>query len=130
MKVAKFEFPSSAKINGRISVICSTASGSQPYQFEWLKNGIPFEKSERISIATTEDGSMLTFRQLKVEDAANYTCIVKNRGGMDAYTARLSMKSKLVTLNVNESWNISILSPSRVDFQAARSAESERNIQC
>ena len=42
-----------------------------------------------------EDASILTFKQLKSQDAANYTCIVRNREGMDAFTAKLSMKSEL-----------------------------------
>ena len=64
-------------------------------QFEWLRNGIPIEKSDRINVGTNEDASILTLRQLKREDAANYTCIAKNKEGMDAFTAKLRMRSKL-----------------------------------
>ena len=91
MKISHFEFPLNVKRDSRTSVTCSILSGEPPFQFEWLKNGIPFEKNERISIVTGEDGSLLTFRQLRIEDAANYTCIAKNREGMDAFTARLKM---------------------------------------
>ena len=96
LKVAKFEFPGNAKLNGRISVTCSAASGTPPFQFEWLRNGVPIDKNERVNLVTTEDFSTLTFRQVKIEDAANYTCIAKNREGMDAFTARLKMNCKWV----------------------------------
>ena len=82
-------------------------SGKPPLQFEWLRNGIPLEKNERVSIATTEDLSTLTFRQLKIEDAANYTCIAKNREGMDAFTAKLRMNCKFdskQTVNCHNMW--------------------------
>ena len=93
-RIAKFEFPPDAKENGRISVICEAMSGKPPLQFEWLKNGVLILKNERINIISGEDLSTLTFRQLKMEDTANYTCIAKNREGMDAFTARLRMKCK------------------------------------
>ena len=92
VKISKFEFPSNAKINGRISVVCETVSGSPPFQFEWLRNGIQLLKNERTNIMSGEEVSTLTIKQLKPEDAANYTCIAKNREGMDAFTARLKMK--------------------------------------
>ena len=94
MKISRFEFPSNAELESRISVMCSIKQGKLPIQFEWLKNGIQLEKNDRISIVTGEDGSMLTFRQLRAEDAANYTCIAKNREGMDALTTRLKMNCK------------------------------------
>ena len=56
---------------------------------------MPIEKSDRINVGTNEDASILTLRQLKREDAANYTCIAKNKEGMDAFTAKLRMRSKL-----------------------------------
>ena len=91
-RVTRFEFPSDAKRNDRISVVCTTKVGSPPFQFEWLRNGSPIAREDKISIVSTEDGSMLTFKQLRPEDAANYTCIIRNTEGMDAFTARLKMK--------------------------------------
>ena len=75
--------------------MCSLSAGSNPVKFEWLKNGVPIEKSDRINVGTNEDASMLTLKQLIRDDAANYTCIAKNKDGMDAFTARLRMMSKL-----------------------------------
>ena len=94
VKISRFEFPSNAKPESRISVMCSTVSGKPPFQFEWLRNGIPLEKNERVYVVSTEDFSTLTFRHLKIEDGANYTCIARSREGMDAFTARLRMKCK------------------------------------
>ena len=71
-----------------------TKSGQPPFQFEWRKNDKPLAREETISIGTTEDASMLIFRQLRTEDAGNYTCIVKNQEGTDSFTAHLKMKSE------------------------------------
>lgn len=80
--------------------MCTISSGKPPFQFDWLKNAIPLEKNERVNLVTTEDFSTLTLRGLRAEDAANYTCIAKNREGMDAFTARLKMncESSLIPL--------------------------------
>ena len=93
-RVNKFEFPSDAKENDRISVMCSLRGGSTPLKFEWLRNGVPIDKSERLNIGITDETSTLTLKHLKAEDVANYTCIAKNREGMDAFTATLRMRSK------------------------------------
>ena len=66
-----------------------------PLKFEWMRNGMPITVDERVDIGTTQEASILTLRQLKREDAANYTCIVRNREGMDTFTATLRMRSKL-----------------------------------
>ena len=91
VQISKFEFPSNAKRGSRVSVMCSIMSGKAPFNFEWLKNGLPLEKNERVVLTSTEDISSLTFRQLEIQDVGNYTCIAKNREGMDAFTARLRM---------------------------------------
>ena len=57
---------------------------------------MPIIIDERVDIATTQEASVLTLRQLRREDASNYTCIVRNKEGMDTFTARLRMKSKLL----------------------------------
>ena len=58
---------------------------------------MPITVEERVDIVTAQEASILTLRQLKREDAANYTCIVRNREGMDTFTATLRMKSELST---------------------------------
>lgn len=99
-RIKKFEFPSDGRVNDRVSVTCTTKSGSPPFQFEWMRNGIPLTKNDRISFGTIEDASVLTFRQLKEEDVANYTCMVRNNHGMDTFTAPLVMRSKCLFLNI------------------------------
>ena len=80
--------------------MCSLDAGSTPVKFEWLKNGIPIVVDEKVDTSTTQELSTLTLRKLKREDAANYTCIARNKEGMDAFTARLRMKSKLLQVPV------------------------------
>ena len=57
---------------------------------------MPVSVNERVDIVTAQEASILTLRQLRREDASNYTCIVRNKEGMDTFTARLRMKSKLL----------------------------------
>ena len=96
-RVSKFEFPYDVSMGDRISVTCSTRSGTLPLHFEWLKNESPVAKSEKMSIVNGDEGSMLTLRQVSREDTGNYTCVVRNKEGMDAFTARLRMKSKSIS---------------------------------
>lgn len=93
-----FQFPSNVKINGKITVSCMVESGSPPFHFEWLKNGLQLGKSSAHSILTGEEVSSLTFRQVTPQDAGNYTCIVKNTDGSDSHTAPLYIKCKLEQL--------------------------------
>ena len=93
-RVAQFEFPSDARQGSRISVVCLTRSGQPPFHFHWSKNGQPLSREDRITMSSTEDASVLTFRQLRTEDVGNYTCHVKNIEGTDGFTAFLRMKSE------------------------------------
>ena len=52
-----------------------------------------------MNIGTIEDASTLTLRNLRIEDAGNYTCIVRNREGVDSFTATLRIKSKSKALD-------------------------------
>ena len=76
-------------------VSCSVESGTPPFRFQWLKDDSPLSETEVLSIRTADDISSLTFRQLSRQDVANYTCLVSNREGKYAHTARLAMKRKL-----------------------------------
>ena len=93
------EFPTDTRVGERIAVTCSTRSGTLPFQFEWIRNGEALLRSERMNIGTIEDASTLTLRNLRREDAGNYTCIVRNREGVDSFTATLRIKSKSKALD-------------------------------
>lgn len=97
-RIIEFQFPPHVAINGKTVVSCSVESGSPPFHFEWLKDGLPLDKSGRISIGTADEISSVTFRQLDRQDVGNYTCVVSNREGKDAHTARLVMNCKLWSL--------------------------------
>lgn len=94
-RVNRFEFASGLKLDGRANVFCSIDSGSPPFQFEWLKNGSPITTDDRIDIGMSKGASFLTIIQLKREDVGNFTCVARNSGGFDSFTAPLIIRSKL-----------------------------------
>ena len=94
-RIVKFDFASDLKIDERASVLCSIKSGSPPFQFQWLKDASQLLSDGPISIVTVDDFSSLTFRQLKPNDAGNYTCVVRNGQGLDSHTAPLLVRCKL-----------------------------------
>lgn len=107
--------------------MCSIKSGSPPFRFQWLKDGVQLSSEGFISILTAEDLSSLTFRQLKPSDVGNYTCIVRNEQGLDSHTAPLLVRCKLFSSYFNMHCNRSPLSSnssSRVDNQAKQNDES------
>ena len=75
--------------------MCSIESGTPPFQFEWIKDGMRFKEDERITLVVTEDISTLIIKKTKPADAGNYTCIAKNAYGTDAHTTGLIVMGEL-----------------------------------
>ncbi|KAJ6222590.1 hypothetical protein RDWZM_001135, partial [Blomia tropicalis] len=74
--------------------LCSYAmfiKASQPLQFKWFKNEIPFN-SEDVEIETKNIFSHLTLPKIGIEDSANYSCVVSNQFGFDTQWSVLQVK--------------------------------------
>ena len=94
-RIVKFEFPLDLQVGQRTSVPCLVSSGSPPYKFEWIKDGLVISSNERTSIGEFEGVSTLVIKETSIEDAGNYTCIAKNAFGSDSFTAKLTLKGKM-----------------------------------
>ncbi|KAJ6223718.1 hypothetical protein RDWZM_002263 [Blomia tropicalis] len=73
---------------------CMVSSGSQPFQFEWIKDDRPLENDNRHKIENHETISLLSLRKLHRKDTGSYTCKVNNQFGTDSTSTRLLVKDK------------------------------------
>ena len=71
---------------------CMVSSGSQPFQFEWIKDDQLLENDDRHKVENHETTSMLSLRKLHRKDTGSYTCKVKNQFGTDSTSTRLLVK--------------------------------------
>lgn len=80
------------------TITCSLGSGQlQGITYEWVKNKgdrvLPVPNKIKIDIIDNYQ-SMLRIIDLKLEDAALYTCIAKNRFGQDKISTKLNVQGK------------------------------------
>ena len=133
-RIIKFDFAADLEKDGSASLVCSVKSGSSPLRFEWMKDGLALQNSDKLSISTTDRASILVLLRLSMQDIGNYTCSVKNHEGLDSHTSQLTMKSKIErpAHNFHELSDINSCNDSaaRMDIEAERSDESERGIRC
>ena len=59
-----------------------------------MKDGVDLESSERVRMRYDDTDSSLKFEKLLPQDSGNYTCIVTNDFGSDAYSSLLLIKGK------------------------------------
>ncbi|RWS20660.1 hemicentin-1-like protein, partial [Leptotrombidium deliense] len=75
------------------SILCGLEKGSQPVNFEWLKNGYPLSKSTtNIHVTDSMIGSLLHFKNIGTENEGNYTCVVRNNFGSDKISIMINVK--------------------------------------
>ena len=86
------------KENSIFQIYCSVQEGSQPFFFEWQRNGQSLKSGPDFSykIDTSDISSTLTIRKIKTSDAGNYTCTVKNAHGVDSQYSLLTIRGKLI----------------------------------
>ena len=104
------------KQNERVSAFCSVSSGKSPFEFNWLKNNHPFTGHTDVKIASTEDGSMITFRNVHDADSGNYSCLVRNSAGSASFTSFLSVRCESVLFHKKLNWTRLLNKLLRVGF--------------
>ena len=69
-------------------------NGVAPLKFFWTKNGHSISQSPdpRIKIDVDDDFSMITIKNIQIDDAGNYSCTVQNRFGIDSQWSLLQVK--------------------------------------
>ena len=92
--VQPFSFVKNLKVGMKTSVPC-VASGAEPFQFKWTKNGLPISSSH-IEVTTSDTDSNLRFKPIKNEDEGEYACLVKNPVGSASHSAILSIERKFL----------------------------------
>ena len=90
--VQPFSFAKNLKAGQKTSVAC-LASGTEPFQFIWTKNGLSVSSSH-IEVTSTDTDSTLRFKPIKAEDEGEYACLVKNPVGSASHSAVLSIERK------------------------------------
>ncbi|RWS19746.1 Down syndrome cell adhesion molecule-like protein 1-like protein [Leptotrombidium deliense] len=80
----------------RFIATCSIQKGDTPLYFQWKKNGQTItQQSQRIKVDSTTVMSTLSIDSIIREDAANYSCIVRNAFGEDSQNVVLTVKASL-----------------------------------
>ena len=75
-------------------MFCSVEKGSEPFFFEWSKNGQTLRPSPDVKyrIENSKISSTLTIENVAKSDAGNYSCLVKNGVGSDSQNVLLKVK--------------------------------------
>ena len=75
-------------------ILCSVEKGSEPFFFEWSKNGQTLRPSPDVKyrIENSKISSTLTIENVARSDAGNYSCLVKNGVGSDSQNIVLKIK--------------------------------------
>lgn len=81
---------------------CSIEKGTEPYSFEWSKNGIAIRQSPDVKyrIENLKILSVMTIEKVARSDAGNYSCLVKNAVGSDGQSVLLNVKGNLSKFNL------------------------------
>jgi len=91
--ITPFAFNQNVQENQRSSVLCTISSGDLPVAISWLKDGQlltpSIAQAKRIIIKPDSDQSTLKFASVRLDQAGNYTCVAKNRAGIQAHSAPL-----------------------------------------
>lgn len=113
--IIPFTIPSDLVQGSNVKLMCSVSKGSQPLkvkkknlklikiklknlsilllQFEWLFNGHTLAVTNDLFLQNLDDASILNIKNLKINHNGNYSCVVNNKFGRDAFTALLSINS-------------------------------------
>ncbi|XP_077560088.1 cell adhesion molecule Dscam1-like isoform X1 [Haemaphysalis longicornis] len=86
-----FSFPKTLAEGMQVVITCSVRSGDTPIKIWWLKDGVPFSKTQlNIHESSLGDlGSNLVFNEVGRAHNGRYTCVAENDGGITNHTAEL-----------------------------------------
>ncbi|GIY43237.1 titin [Caerostris extrusa] len=73
-KINPVRFSGELNMGLRTAIMCVVIDGEPPFDFRWLKDGIPMKETGELSIKVDEFTSMLTIKSLDAESNGNYTC--------------------------------------------------------
>ncbi|XP_075750345.1 hemicentin-1-like [Rhipicephalus microplus] len=62
-------------------------------KFIWMKDGKELAETKNVRFKHESGYSMLFFEPVEVNSGGNYTCVVKNRAGLDSYTTFLDVEA-------------------------------------
>ncbi len=89
--------PTSGLIGKSVEIRCLPPEGDPKPNVYWLKNGHTLDKSNK-RVIVSHEGSLL-INEVRISDAANYTCVAENLAGK-----RLSDAAQL-TVSANMGWS-------------------------
>lgn len=91
--IVPFSFSHNVQESQRASVLCTISSGDLPVQINWLKDGQLLTSNilsaKKIIIKPDSDQSTLKFNSVRLDHAGNYSCVAKNRFGIQAHSSQL-----------------------------------------
>lgn len=91
-------------------VICNVNSGTTPFAFTWLKDGVPIEGHNGISVENFDDyTSVLTIVSVDAFTVGIYTCRAINEFGMDEYSSALLVNGAVNKFIIYDTWNTKML---------------------
>ncbi|KAL3218121.1 hypothetical protein MRX96_050867 [Rhipicephalus microplus] len=92
-RVNPFSFLKRWRTGEKTSVTCMVASGTAPMKFIWMKDGKELVETSNVRFKNEQGYSVLLFEPVEVNSGGNYTCVVKNRAGLDSYTTFLDVEA-------------------------------------
>lgn len=91
-KVNPFSFLKRWRTGETTSVTCVVSTGTAPFKFLWMKDGHELKESSNARVKDEQRYSMLLIEPVDTLSGGNYTCVVKNRAGLDSYTSFLDVE--------------------------------------
>ena len=87
-----------------IPILCSVEEGSEPFFFEWSKNGQSIRPGPDVKyrIDNLKLSSTLTIEKIARSDAGNYSCVVKNAVGSDSQSVQLNVKGMAHVFHIKQ----------------------------
>ena len=70
--------------NYTLTLSCNSLSGTLPLKFEWYKNNEKITNSLRSKVLEQENFSVLTLKNLILDDSGKYSCLASNYDGQDS----------------------------------------------